>query len=60
MMTADTITLDALDDLADMLLTARDTVRRVRLQAESGDCDTDEAAEIIRYQLQALTAFYKP
>ena len=56
-MNGDTITLGYLDDLSALLLIARDTVRRVKLQAESGDMDTDEAAEIIRETAETLTNF---
>jgi hypothetical protein len=54
-MTADTITLSSLDDLADLLLSARNTVRRVRLQSESGEMTTAEAAEIIRDTAKSIS-----
>lgn len=58
-MNADTITTSTLDDLEALLIAARATIRRVRLQADSGEISTQNAAAIVKETAEMINNFCK-
>jgi hypothetical protein len=56
-MNADTITTTLLDELATLLDTAAQTIRRCRLMAANGDLGPDDAERIVRETAATINQF---
>jgi hypothetical protein len=57
---ADSITLDFLEALEDLLANSCQTIRRVRLRSLAGDLGPQDAAVIVRETAETINQFCKP
>jgi len=57
---SETITTAFLDGLAAVLDSSRQTIRRVRLEAESGEISTEQAASVVKEVAETINSFCKP